>query len=306
MSVLTAESAADWQAVASSSFVPLQCTVLRPSFSGRITRFDLGTNLHLASVTSDSTVVTRTEALAARSESDDIHVSLQLGSRGRIVQGDRSAEVAPGSLTIYETNKPYVLDYSHPGQHQLVMQVPRRALRLSDDTITALAARDLGSAPSARVFFAFASQLANEAAALDAPNGISDAAVDLLAATLRSIAQDQVPAISVTEATLTAIRTDVRTRISDPLLTVDDLLQRHFVSRRTLYTLFESVGQSPAEYIREARVEEAKRVLLAAPHLTLAQLAYASGFADEGTLSRAFRRFVGQTPRDWLTTNIGI
>lgn len=305
MSVLVAESAEDWQVAASRSFVPLHCTVLRPGFSGSIARFDLGATLHLASVTSDSTVVTRTEALAARSESDDIHVSLQLGSTGRVLQGGHETEVAPGSLTIYETNKPYVLDYSHPGQHQLVMQVPRRALRLSEATIAALAARDLGAEPSARVFFAFASQLAIEAAALGPTAGMSDAAVELLATTLHAIALEHAPATAPAAGKLAAIRHDIRTRLADPGLSVDDLAARHFVSRRALYTLFEQLGQSPADYIREARVEEAKRVMRSAPHLALAQVAHASGFADEGTLGRAFRAFEGRTPREWLATMKG-
>jgi AraC family transcriptional regulator len=55
---------------------------------------------------------------------------------------------------------------------------------------------------------------------------------------------------------------------------------------------------SPGDYLRECRLERAK-AMLADPHRSLADVAYASGFCDQSELSHAFRRTLGWTPREF-------
>lgn len=73
------------------------------------------------------------------------------------------------------------------------------------------------------------------------------------------------------------------------------LAQRIGVSREHLHRLFrDTVGLSPREYSRCARIHHAKRMLRCGQ--TIGDTAYACGFADQGHFSRWFKRLFGVTP----------
>jgi AraC family transcriptional regulator len=57
----------------------------------------------------------------------------------------------------------------------------------------------------------------------------------------------------------------------------------------------QSTGLAPHQYVVRCRVERAK-VLLAQPHLPIADVAYQVGFAHQSHLNRHFKRLVGTTP----------
>ncbi len=57
-----------------------------------------------------------------------------------------------------------------------------------------------------------------------------------------------------------------------------------------------STGVTPHQYVLERRIETAKS-LLAAGHLSIADVSYACGFATQAHLTTVFRRLVGVTPK---------
>ncbi len=59
-------------------------------------------------------------------------------------------------------------------------------------------------------------------------------------------------------------------------------------------------GCSLGEYARRRRLTAA-RAKLADRQLSLSQVAYESGFADQSHLSRTFKRYTGMTPRQYRT-----
>jgi AraC family transcriptional regulator len=59
-------------------------------------------------------------------------------------------------------------------------------------------------------------------------------------------------------------------------------------------------GCSVGEYLRRVRLREARRKL-ADPQLSLAEVAAATGFADQSHLTRTFKRLCGMTPREYRT-----
>lgn len=82
-------------------------------------------------------------------------------------------------------------------------------------------------------------------------------------------------------------------------LTVDRLASRASMSERTLFRLFkDTVGLSPAEWVEEARTENARR-LLEDSHRTIEQVATQSGFGTAEHLRRVFVRRFGVSPTDY-------
>lgn len=61
-------------------------------------------------------------------------------------------------------------------------------------------------------------------------------------------------------------------------------------------------GQSAAKYIMSLRIEEAKRQLARYPEVTIAEVAYDTGFADSTHFIRVFRRYTDMTPAQYAKT----
>jgi len=104
-----------------------------------------------------------------------------------------------------------------------------------------------------------------------------------------------------------------RPRPSGPLSPVFDWLDEHLtepltagriaeqvhMSQRTLERRFrEETGESPAAWIARRRVERA-RMLLEDSHLSVAQIAHATGFGSTESMRRKFLTHTGTTPRSY-------
>src|SRR6516165_5080392 len=77
------------------------------------------------------------------------------------------------------------------------------------------------------------------------------------------------------------------------LATVAGLSMHHFARQ-----FKQSAGVTPHHYLTQKRLERAQQ-MLAQTDLSLAEIAYAVGFSDQGHLARHFRGLLGTTPREF-------
>jgi AraC family transcriptional regulator len=85
-------------------------------------------------------------------------------------------------------------------------------------------------------------------------------------------------------------------------LTVSEIAEVAGVSRYYYNRLFKaSTGQSPYQYVVEARVRKAKE-LLATGKFTIGEVANEVGFFDQSHLTRHFKRIFGLPPKTWLNS----
>jgi transcriptional regulator GlxA family with amidase domain len=83
-------------------------------------------------------------------------------------------------------------------------------------------------------------------------------------------------------------------------LSVQRLAQRANMSVRHFGRLFrQRLGGTPSEYVRRARLDEARRQIESGGGLRLKSVARRCGFHDEQQLRRAFRQGVGVTPAEY-------
>lgn len=114
----------------------------------------------------------------------------------------------------------------------------------------------------------------------------------LLSAVLHEYGQASRPA--GTDAAAKAIRW-ANERLAQRI-TLDDLADVAGMSRfHFAHSFKEATGETPMRMVRRARVEAARRLLLATP-LPLRAIAPLVGFADASELSRVFRRETGSPP----------
>src|SRR6266478_6783933 len=87
----------------------------------------------------------------------------------------------------------------------------------------------------------------------------------------------------------------------DADLTVSGIAQAVYISPYHFAKLFkESTGQSPYQYVVEARVRKAKE-LLTTSKFTISEVAYDVGFVDQSHLTRHFKRVFGLPPKRLLS-----
>ncbi|MFE3740798.1 helix-turn-helix domain-containing protein [Streptomyces sp. NPDC059134] len=98
----------------------------------------------------------------------------------------------------------------------------------------------------------------------------------------------------------TAVRRYVREHTADPDLTGATLARALGWSLRQVQLALHHAGTTPRELIREERLRLVRDRLRASAyrHMTITELAYASGFSSASALSTAFRQRFGVSPRE--------
>lgn len=90
-------------------------------------------------------------------------------------------------------------------------------------------------------------------------------------------------------------------RASGGTLRVDDLADRVYISPRQLERAFkQTIGLSPKQYMRIARLNRVQELLRAGRHRGLADVAYQAGYVDQSHFNRDFKLLVGQPPLRFL------
>lgn len=97
---------------------------------------------------------------------------------------------------------------------------------------------------------------------------------------------------------LVAAERAIRESLGDPGLDIDRLARRLATSRRTLQRRLREAGTTFHALVDSARRESALSYLHDR-RLTLAEVAFNTGYSEMSTFFRAFRRWTGQTPREY-------
>ncbi|GAB3254691.1 helix-turn-helix domain-containing protein [Kineosporia babensis] len=90
----------------------------------------------------------------------------------------------------------------------------------------------------------------------------------------------------------------VHEQFRDPEFGVARLARAQHMSVRSVQVLFAEVGRTPGDEIRAARLEFARRLLERG--VSVRSACYESGFNDQGTFTRAFRRRFGDSPTGFV------
>lgn len=292
-SVRPGEAFAFWQDLICDTFVQLSATPTTDGpFRGRVTHSVAG-DLELTTVRASGQRVRRTPRLIARSSEEYVLASIQLAGRGVVTQDGREARLVPGSMSFYDTTRPYTLHFADAFE-QLVVQVPRRALPAG--TVARAMGVTLGADSSARLVADFFCGLARRqgtdpagtAALVPHAMGLLGSALAMATgppSTTRPVALDRERVVAHLAASYT-----------DPRLDADAVAVACHLSRRTLFRLFESEPEGLGAALRRVRVNATQGLLRDQPRLPLAAVAGRCGFAGEAQFHRAFRTVTGTTP----------
>ncbi|MGW0566375.1 helix-turn-helix domain-containing protein [Streptomyces tauricus] len=129
-------------------------------------------------------------------------------------------------------------------------------------------------------------------------NAVSDRIVELLC--MLAVGDDRPDAPGHLTEVEAVVRRHVREHAAEPGLTGTSMARALGWSLRQIQLALQRVGTTPRELIREERLRLVRDRLRCGEceHMTITDLAYASGFSSASALSTAFRQRFGVSPRE--------
>lgn len=293
-----------WAESISAAFVPLEVNVARSThFHSTAATESLGW-MQVNELRTNAQWVRRSRPLAARSEAPLYKLTLQLGQRSEIRQCSRSALLAPGQWSIYDTTRPYEVEVDE-GAHFLVLRIPGEQLSAWQPFLDQALARPFSAQHGS-------SRLAMQMLrlALDEQSGLTQNARQVAASSIlhmlglqlseqhHGATQQEQP---WRQAQLAQMRQHILTHLRDPELSPLTVATAFRVSRRYLYGLFQQAGITPSDFILSSRLERCRDALRdpAWAQRPISAIASEHGFVDAACFSRAFRRQFGVSPTQW-------
>ncbi len=281
-----------------------------PSFYSRLDTTSAG-SVQLTRLIADAQRVHRSPRQIAKSCAEEYLVDLVVSGDHVASQDGRESILSAGDLTLYDATRPYWLHTEgHTGHiEHVVLRVPRALLdsRCSGlDRMTAVTVS--GRKGMGPLVAAYLGTLVHTIDAVEPSLGgrLVATALDLVATAFCVTSGDPSRAdpSAVRAAHVQRIRSYVELHLGDPDLTPDAVAAAAHVSTRYLHKLL-AVGESTTfnRWVKERRLECCRRDLADARHATrtVTEIAFAWGFRDLASFSRAFRERYGASPREYRT-----
>jgi AraC-like DNA-binding protein len=285
-----------WRDLLRDHFVSLDVDApRRDAFRGKVRTVHLG-DLRVAEVASIPQAAHRTAALARRDGDRYFQIGLVTAGRGRLIQDGRECELAPGDFAAYETDRPFTWDLGVGDPWRLlVFTWPRDAVELGEGAAANLTARQMPgrggcSGAVSRALRDLAGRAAQLAEALDEDlTGIAAQMADLAVGVLPGRTEAHDPGL------LAEVEVYMRAHLTDPALDPDRIAAAHFISTRHLHRLFAGSGRTVTQWLREERLDRARRDLLSGRG-GVAEIGRRWGFGDPAVFSRSFKAAYGISP----------
>lgn len=110
--------------------------------------------------------------------------------------------------------------------------------------------------------------------------------------------------ITAKSALVRRVRDEISPALSEGVPAMSDVAKRMGMSARTLQRKLASEDEAFMDIVESVRREVAER-LLARSDYSLAEVAFLTGFAEQSTFTRAFKRWTGETPRAYRVAHRG-
>jgi len=294
-----------WREICEDRLVPMaQKRINDEPFEARISGASIGglnfTNFELRNVRAE----TISRSLNHKNNKPEVlFISLVISGSVKSEQNDRAIVDFPGDLSVRDTNTPWVIE--HAGHSEvLAIEVPRYRLESvlgPARGLTGLPANSrLPTTSLARSFLCDLSRMGDQLTP-SAAERMASIGIDLITASLAERLAIQVPEVSYETLILQRAKSYIAQNLSDPTLDPTKIAAQGGVSLRRLQNLFQKSGDSIAASIWRQRLEMAEKQISDPVNirLSLSELAYRCGFADQAHFSNRFRARFGMSPREY-------
>ena len=260
--------------------------------------YNLGPGL-VGEVSAPAQKLVRSAATAARQGVDHVLIQLYRSGSGltRTERGEHKVDAS--DFVVYDLAQPIEVTAGPVAATNILL--PRALVAARGTALDTLhgSVFSAGRDATTRLLASYLSAVvatSEDLARQHAPS-IAEAAACLVCAALPDGVADQA---TVERRAAIEIRGFIQEQLATPDLGAEAICARFGLSRATLYRQFEADG-GVQSYIRTRRLAWAMRLLTRrgeGPRPRVSSVAYATGFADEKSFSRAFKRQFGVLPRE--------
>jgi AraC-like DNA-binding protein len=242
--------------------------------------------------------IVRDQGAASRAGEESYLVSLQMGGRAHIRQGNAEVVLQGGGLTLVEGWRPFSVHLEGEVSRMLAL-VPRRALQSRCPHLQGSALRTVpAGAPFADLLRDYMLRLSDPA------NPVSDTTAEALGENLCNllgvVCGGETAGLPESSAQLRreALLAYIRRHLADPALSPSTAAVHLGVSLRSVHHLLSGSDQSFGALVLEQRLQACARALRDPQQQArrIADLAFAWGFNDLSHFNRAFKIRFGATP----------
>lgn len=245
----------------------------------------------------------------SRAPSEEVFVNLQISGRCLGEQDERQCVVTPGTFAVFDTTRPYVLEFeeSSSGEpwHVLSFRVPRdQLMRLMPPEATFSSITFDASVGSGAVAATLMRALWEAHEEIDAATrlALDQSCTQVIASALGAYTPSpESPGRAAIDAALrAAVVRFALDRIPQGQVQANDAASYVGVSVRKLHQLFETTGTTFGRFVRDARLQLVVRHLEDAEDASsIAEVAARCGFYDGPHLTRLFRERYGCAPSEY-------
>ncbi len=207
--------------------------------------------------------------------------------------------VAAGDVMVIDEGSPY--SFRLPGARSIVMALERRRLiDLAPGAASRPAHHFRADSPAVAMISGYADLLRRVAVAEHAGLA-SQHAYQLVAALFEKGEPEHTGSrLAVSRARLNVIKAEIDRQAANPSFSIGSLARRQKLTPRYIQQLFAREDGSFSDYLRQRRLELARRDLEdpGVSERTIAEIAFDAGFGDLSSFNRAFRQSFGMTPRE--------
>jgi len=298
--VAPAERLDYWREVVLRRMVPTKALTEARPFRGRLRRI-IGFDGELIEHASDPIMATRSARRCRADDCDDITIDLMMDCASAHLDHGLERRVRPGDLCVMDYSRPIEVVRSRHRAVGIILSRWRVRDALGDD-LSALAGLRLPARGIGALLQSHMRLTLDEAPQLTPAERIAAvaAAVDMALAALAVERTGKADVAGDGDAIYHAARALIDRDCANPELTPDLAAVSLGCSRASLYRAFVRHGESVAAVIWATRLEQARRMLASSTHLgrNVSEIAFRSGFVDQSTFNRMFKRRYGTTPRE--------
>ncbi len=228
---------------------------------------------------------------------------LLLSGSYQLQQAGREVTLLPNEMTIYDATEPHKIIMPESSS-KVILSIPRAQLEQQISNPSNLTAQKI---PSKKGVGYISSMLIKQS--IQQLNAIepslfsdmTDPVLDTFTLALNQLAQDSVQLRSHHAVTLMRIKQVVKQHSDNSELTAEFIAQRVGLSVRYINNLFNKEHSSLMRYVTDHRLSVARKRLVNSSlcHLSITELALASGFNNMSHFSRVFKHKFGQSPRQF-------
>ncbi|MCC5999398.1 MAG: helix-turn-helix domain-containing protein [Pararhodobacter sp.] len=292
----------DWQKLVSEAYFPLDVEMRnRAEFQGRMQSWSLG-DMALSRLDCDGLIYRRHKGHFVNEMDSSLLIAIPVDVEVGFNQGDRRTACKPGGILVERGDAPY--EYWHGRRNrQWVFKVPTASVRARVGAAERLGGLTFDATQGvASYFLTSLRNVVQHIEQLDAParEAAGSHMLELLCLTIsrdhRVLGSNK---SSIRAAHLARAEQFIRENLKNPALSPQMVADGCGISLRYLQRLFHEIDQSINTYIRERRLRRSDEDLRSSlSRVSIAEIAYRWGFADQSHFSKHYKAHFGRTPSE--------